>query len=333
MSEASRDDEKALRYPIGPFDAALTYSGPETDENINRIAALPSALRSAVSSLTESQLNTPYRAGAWTLCQVVHHLPDSHMNSFIRMKLALTEDEPTVRLYDEARWAELPDGTSSDIETSLALLESLHERWTWLLQALDSAAFDRPLVHPEMGRMTLGQLIAFYAWHGEHHLAHITGTARRAGWMANGRSNARGDEELELVLAESPSDTDIAVLSQGLDRHSETALGSIGFRPLAFFLRDRHDNVMGGVYGLVNWNWLHVKLLWLSESLQGRSHGSRLLDALESEARARGCKRCHLDTFSFQARQFYEGHGYELFGTLTDYPPGHMRFFLEKSLE
>lgn len=172
-----------LRYPLGPF----VYSGPMTDaqraEAVDRIAAAPARLREAVAGLDDAQLDTPYRPGGWTVRQVVHHVPDSHLNAYVRIRLALTEDVPTIKPYDEARWAELPDARALPVEISLGLLDALHRRWVPLLQQIDAATAARRLRHPEHGReMTLDEIIALYAWHGHHHVAHVTGLRERMGW-------------------------------------------------------------------------------------------------------------------------------------------------------
>ena len=172
-----------LRYPIGNF----VYEGAMTDARraacVARIAAAPAALRAAVAGLRDPQLDTPYRPGGWTVRQVVHHVPDSHLNAYVRMRLALTEDVPTIKPYEEARWAELPDARTLPVEVSLALLEALHVRWTALLRTFGAADGARQLRHPEHGRlMTIDELLALYAWHGEHHVAHVTGLRARNGW-------------------------------------------------------------------------------------------------------------------------------------------------------
>jgi uncharacterized damage-inducible protein DinB len=149
---------------------------------IEQIAAAPQKMRDAVAGLTPRQLETPYRDGGWTLRQVVHHVPDSHMNSYVRFNLALTEQTPTIRPYDEARWAELADSVDTPPETSMALLESLHDRWVRLLRSMSADDFQRTLNHPENGLMTLDAMLALYAWHGRHHVAHITSTRTRNGW-------------------------------------------------------------------------------------------------------------------------------------------------------
>jgi hypothetical protein len=140
---------------------------------MDEIAEAPAKLRAAVDGLTSAQLDTPYRDGGWTVRQVIHHVPESHMNAYIRFKLALTEDEPTVKPYDEAAWAKLGDIPSTPVETSLVLLESLHDRWTRLLRTLDEAAFARTFRHPELGAVRLDQYLALYAWHGRHHIGHV----------------------------------------------------------------------------------------------------------------------------------------------------------------
>ncbi len=171
-----------LRYPIGPF----AYAGESTAEQrrafIDRIEAAPARLRAAVESLTPEQLDTPYRPGGWTVRQVVHHVPDSHINSYCRFRLALTEDTPSAKGYDEAAWAELSDSRTAPIEVSLALLESLHRRWVLLLRAMTPADFARTFLHSELGPVTLDRNLALYAWHGEHHVAHITSLRARMGW-------------------------------------------------------------------------------------------------------------------------------------------------------
>jgi hypothetical protein len=173
---------ESLQYPIGRF----SLHGPATSDCISRwiheIEELPAVLREAVGGLSDWQLGTLYRPEGWTLRQVVHHLADSHINSFVRFKLALTEDEPTIKPYDEARWAELHDGRDGDIQISLALLESLHSRWVMLLRSLTPKDLARTFIHPERGTVTLRDTIALYAWHGRHHVAHITGLRTRMGW-------------------------------------------------------------------------------------------------------------------------------------------------------
>ena len=170
-----------LRYPIGRF-AEDPHPTPEKYERwIDSIAALPGELHLLVKSLSDDQLDTPYRLDGWTVRQVVHHLPDSHLNAYVRTKLALTEDVPTIKPYDQAAWAELPD-CSGPPEASLQLLEGLHARWVATLRSLDRAALLRTLDHPEDGMLTVGRLIQSYAWHGRHHHAHIANLRTRMGW-------------------------------------------------------------------------------------------------------------------------------------------------------
>jgi hypothetical protein len=171
-----------LRYPIGKFK----WEGKTTDDQrrsfIEEIAAAPARLRHAVNGLSDQQVNTPYRPGGWTVRQVVHHLADSHMNAYFRFKLALTEDNPTIKPYEEARWAELTDGRIAPLETSLTLLDSLHHRWAILLRSLTPAEWLRTFQHPELGSLTLEKNLALYAWHGKHHVAHITSLREQNGW-------------------------------------------------------------------------------------------------------------------------------------------------------
>jgi len=172
-----------LRYPVGKFDWNAPISEADHSRLIAEIAATPGALRSAVAGLSRDQLETAYRPGGWTVKQVVHHVPDSHMNAYSRFKLALTEDQPTIKPYDEAKWAELPDSQRVPIDVSLNLLDALHQRWVPLMRAMDAADFNRTLMHPEHNRvMTLAQLLGLYAWHGRHHVAHITSLRKREGW-------------------------------------------------------------------------------------------------------------------------------------------------------
>jgi uncharacterized damage-inducible protein DinB len=171
------------RYPIGRF----VFQGKATPQLrerwIGEIAAAPGALRAAVAGLIPVQLDTPYRDGGWTVRQVVHHVPDSHINAYTRVKLALTESVPVIKPYDEARWAELPDVAATPIETSLTLLECLHRRWVLLLRSLGPSDMSREVRHPEHNRiMNLDELLALYAWHGLHHVAHITSLRSRMGW-------------------------------------------------------------------------------------------------------------------------------------------------------
>ena len=170
------------RYPIGRFAAPERFDEVLRAAFIQQIAVTPAALRAAVAGLSARQLDTPYRDGGWTVRQVVHHLPDSHLNAYARCKLALTEDEPLVKTYQEDRWAELPEAKGGDIELSLALLDALHARWVAALGSLPAAAFARTLRHPDLGPMSIDLVLALYAWHGRHHVAHVTALRERMGW-------------------------------------------------------------------------------------------------------------------------------------------------------
>src|SRR5579863_4481570 len=174
--------ERDLRHPIGKFERAPNLTQEQRGDFIGQIAETPRHLAAAVSDLSPEQLDTPYRPGGWTVREVVHHLPDSHMNAFIRFKLALTEEEPTIKPYDEALWAKLGDVKETPTQVSLALLENLHTRWVVLLRSLAPDDWGRRFRHPEIGTMTLDDLLALYAWHGRHHVAHITTLRERNGW-------------------------------------------------------------------------------------------------------------------------------------------------------
>ncbi|MEM8964462.1 MAG: YfiT family bacillithiol transferase [Acidobacteriota bacterium] len=171
-----------LRYPIGGYEPPADISTDHTDVWIDEIEDLPNALRAAVTPLTDAQLDTPYRPDGWTVRQLVHHLPDSHINSYIRFKWALTEERPTIKAYFEDRWAELPDSHELPVRYSLDLLDALHQRWCFLLRNLTEDDLDREMVHPESGPIRLGANIGLYAWHGRHHLAHIERLIEREGW-------------------------------------------------------------------------------------------------------------------------------------------------------
>lgn len=170
-----------LKYPIGRFQRPASLDPAARGAAIRTIAETPGLLRKAVSGLDERQLDTPYRPGGWTVRQVVHHVPDSHMNAYIRFKLALTEDVPTIKPYEEDRWARLADA-SMPVEVSLRLLEVLHARWVALLESMTDEQWSRQLVHPESGQQRIDQLLAMYAWHGPHHTAHVTALRAREGW-------------------------------------------------------------------------------------------------------------------------------------------------------
>jgi uncharacterized damage-inducible protein DinB len=171
-----------LRYPVGPFEFAGTLSNGQRQTLIDQIAATPEKMRAAVAGLSDEQLNTPYRPEGWTVRQVVHHVPESHMNSYVRFKLAVTEEEPTIKTYFEDRWAQLDDAKQAPVGLSLNLLEALHERWVWFLRSLKDADFQRTFRHPELGTVSVDKNIALYAWHGRHHVAHITSLRKRMGW-------------------------------------------------------------------------------------------------------------------------------------------------------
>jgi uncharacterized damage-inducible protein DinB len=175
-----------LRYPIGKFE----WIPPENQEQMAKrrvhytevLAKLPSKLRAAVDGFSAEQLDTPYRPDGWTVRQVVHHVPESHMNAYVRFKLALTEHNPMIKPYDEKEWAKLPDVAITPIEVSLQLLTALHSRWVDVLRLMQPSQFVRTLLHPEHGVLTLDQILAMYAWHSAHHTAHITSLSERMGW-------------------------------------------------------------------------------------------------------------------------------------------------------
>jgi len=171
-----------LRYPVGPFEFAGTLSDEQRQDLIGQIAAAPAKMRAAVAGLSDEQLNTPYRPEGWTVRQVVHHVPDSHLNSYIRFKLALTEEHPTIKAYDENVWANLDDARRAPINISLDLLEALHHRWVLFLRSLKGGDFQRTFNHSELGSVSVDKNIALYAWHGRHHVAHITSLRERMGW-------------------------------------------------------------------------------------------------------------------------------------------------------
>lgn len=171
-----------LSFPIGRFAYAGEHTEGQRRELIDRIESAPARLRAAVEDLTPEQLDTPYRLGGWTVRQVVHHVPDSHIHSYCRFRLALTEDTPSVKGYDQDRWAQLSDSRTAPVEVSLALLESLHRRWVITLRSMIPADFGRTFLHSELGPVTLDRNVALYAWHGDHHVAHITALRARMGW-------------------------------------------------------------------------------------------------------------------------------------------------------
>lgn len=171
------------RYPIGRFQAPDPITAEHREQWMKDLEEAPALLRRAVAGLSEEQLDTPYREGGWTPRQVVHHLVDSHINSYCRFRLALTEEEPTIKAYKEGAWADLPDARTAPVEPSLVMLEAMHDRWLRLLRAMSDAEFARVFVHPEYGtKIRLDRTLGIYAWHGKHHVAHITGLRQRMGW-------------------------------------------------------------------------------------------------------------------------------------------------------
>jgi len=174
-------DEQDLRYPVGRFSAPAVSDAGVRAAQIETLRLLPVRLRAAVAGLSEPQLDTPYRDGGWTVRQVVHHIADSHANSYVRFKLALTEDSPTIKPYDEGAWARLPD-SRQPIEPSLVWITGLHQRFAGLLESMSEEDFQRGFIHPERGRMNLATNLAIYEWHSRHHTAHITSLRARKGW-------------------------------------------------------------------------------------------------------------------------------------------------------
>ena len=176
-------DLEQLRYPVGRFARlAVPLDAAARRAHIDTIEQAPAVIRALVDRRSDRELDTPYRPDGWTVRQVVHHVPDSHLNAYIRFKLALTEDVPTIKPYEEALWAELADVRAVPIATSLTLLDAIHERWLAILRAMKPTDFERNLVHPETGRQRLDQVLALYAWHGPHHIAHVTSLRQRMGW-------------------------------------------------------------------------------------------------------------------------------------------------------
>jgi uncharacterized damage-inducible protein DinB len=171
-----------LRYPVGAYRKPAAIGPAEREEYIGEIAETPGRLRAALMGLTDAQLDTVYREGGWTVRQVVHHIPDSHANAYVRFKLALTEDEPLIRTYEESLWAELPEARSAPVGMSLALLDAIHFRWVACMRSIPAASFDRRYRHPDTGPVSLNEQLALYAWHGRHHIAQITALRRRMGW-------------------------------------------------------------------------------------------------------------------------------------------------------
>ena len=170
------------RYPIGKFAPPPHYTADIRASFVMEIAAAPASLVAAVTGLTPAQRLTPYRNGGWTVAQVVHHVADSHMHAYARIKFAATEDAPTIKPYDEGVWAAFEDASDANVDGSLRLIESLHGRWAMFLRNLPQEAYERGLMHPERGPMTIDRMVALYAWHGRHHAAHITELRRQMGW-------------------------------------------------------------------------------------------------------------------------------------------------------
>ena len=170
------------RYPIGQFEMPAQVTPARRKQAMGEIASLPAKMRAAVMGLNDVRLDTPYRAGGWTVRQVVHHVPDSHLNAYIRLKLALTEDNPTIKPYDQEAWSRLEDSKSTPVEVSLALLTAVHERWDRIWRSLKPEQFSRSLIHPESGERNVDWLLFLYEWHGKHHAAHITELRQQKGW-------------------------------------------------------------------------------------------------------------------------------------------------------
>jgi uncharacterized damage-inducible protein DinB len=171
-----------LRYPVGPFKLAVPYTDVQRAAMIQDIADLPAKLRAAVMGLSDQQLDTPYRDGGWTVRQTVHHVADSHLNSYIRFKLAATENNPTIKTYDEKVWAEFPDAKQEPVEVSLKILDGLHHRWVVLLRSFKTEDWNRTMMHPERGQLDMTVNLALYSWHCKHHVAHIAELRKRKGW-------------------------------------------------------------------------------------------------------------------------------------------------------
>jgi uncharacterized damage-inducible protein DinB len=171
-----------LRYPVGKWEKKGPLTHDEREKFIVSVAATPERFKNAVAGLDDNKLNTPYRPGGWTVRQTIHHVADSHMNAFIRMRLGVTEVEPTVKPYDEKMWAELIDSRTAPVDVSLTIIDSVHHRWVMMMRGMREIDFMRSIVHPENGKMTLDDVLALYEWHGRHHSGHITALRQRAGW-------------------------------------------------------------------------------------------------------------------------------------------------------
>src|SRR5690348_6100362 len=182
MTARTPGSSQDLRYPIGRYEPPKPITAINRAEWLSELEELPANLKQAVSGLRDEQLDTPYRPGGWTVRQVVHHLPDSHLNTYRRFRLAWTEKAPAIKTYDEAAWAELSDAKTAPIEISLSLLTALHARWIKLLRSLDEAHLKRTVRHPEWGEISLDWMLGLYAWHSRHHVAHITSLRKRERW-------------------------------------------------------------------------------------------------------------------------------------------------------
>lgn len=178
----NESDSTELAYPIGTFHYSEAITPQQRKLWIEELRKLPSELRNTVEGLSDERLETPYRPAGWTVRQVVHHLPDSHMNSYVRFRIALTEDSPSIRAYREAEWAQLSDARFGPIEPSLQILDGLHARWTALLEKLTDDEFGCTFHHPELREVRLDWALGLYAWHSRHHLAHIQNLGRRMNW-------------------------------------------------------------------------------------------------------------------------------------------------------
>ena len=170
------------RYPIGKFNRVPSLTAAERATCIEQVAAAPAQFRRAITGLTPAQLETPYREGGWTVRQVAHHVPDSHMNAYLRFKFGITEDSPAIKAYEEKDWARTPEVAATPVDVSLALLDALHVRWVTLLRAMTPEQFARTIKHSEMGATSLDTMLAMYAWHSRHHVAHITSLRASKGW-------------------------------------------------------------------------------------------------------------------------------------------------------
>ena len=179
---ATLSHQETIKYPIGRFQSSMSVDASQRREWIQQIAKLPDNMREAVAGLNDAQLDTPYREHGWTVRQLAHHVADSHLNSYIRFRWALTEPAPLIKAYDQTLWAELPDARTGPVALSLNLLDGLHARWILLLESMGDAEFSRVLKHPELGELTLDWMLGLYAWHGRHHTAHIAALRTRENW-------------------------------------------------------------------------------------------------------------------------------------------------------